>query len=189
MQSNEQNLIIKRVNTCCSILFTLFTIIICISLTLLPTMYFIFSIIGLVNTPLSSQRKLCNESQIWIYSLTSLITMCDKIYLASLHDTKENTNDNADKYTKIIHTFCVLFTTITINLIMTCWGIREFYYVECVDNLKDTVLYKTAFGYCVCSICSTCILFVILFGTIIVLIVDSIKHMNKTETPSVITVI
>lgn len=125
MYSNEQN------TEECAIFLKIIKYLLLILYFVSMLLCFIFVIIGLVNTSISSQIKLCYESNIWIYNLTSSITLISN-QLVLLHIRIYYLHDD------IINTMtCICY--VLINIIMATWGIYEFYYVKCINNLEETI--------------------------------------------------
>jgi hypothetical protein len=107
--------------------------------------YIVFAIIGLINTPLEEQYNLCTTSNLWIYSIVSLLVLSNNI----LNIPKLNTNK-------------ILVIRLLILIIMIIWGIYEFIIVNCVNNLRYTILYKVTIIYWICQITFFCsILYII----------------------------
>lgn len=122
-------------NLCCltsSIVF--FSIVIFIA----TVCYIVFAIIGLVNTSLNKESDLCSDSHLWIYSLISLILLLKSKNTIAVLTQKED-----DKNYNFIQTIC----EILILLGMCVWGAYEFFGVKCVNELNNTILYKTSFAY------------------------------------------
>ena len=111
--------------TCLMLMFTIGLIIIIIT-------YIVFAIIALIRVSLEKQKDLCYDSNLWFYCLISLI-LIPKINL-----TIKNIKNN-NLILKVIEIL------ITIGIII--WGIYEFYDVNCINNLNDTILYSVTYVY------------------------------------------
>ena len=130
----------------CSIVFFSF------GLLLLIIIYNIFAIIGLVETPIKIENKLCINSHLWIYSIISLILVFKiKITLSIF------TNNY------------LLPFELLISLGMFSWGIYEFFFVKCIDKLNNTLLYKTTFIYWIVNIILLVLIIVFIIYKLIIL--------------------
>jgi hypothetical protein len=149
LQINENNFYyIISITLCLSYL------IICCLLLLI-----IFSIIGLANT--SNNDILCPNSHLWYYLLISLL-----ILLITIINYKIKQNSNNYFYNIIFY--------VIISLGMIIWGTYELFYIDCINKLSDTILYKVSFTYWIYNI-SFC---GINIGLFISLILFSIQFCN-----------
>ena len=120
MESTDKNLYCV---TCSIVIFS-------IVLLLLSIAYFVFAIVGLINTSFNEESHLCNGSHLWIYSLVSLILLMKTRNTVLLFNNKEDEKNNLG-----------IFIESSISLIMFIWGTYEFFCVNCVNNLYHTILY------------------------------------------------
>lgn len=102
-------------------------------LSLLLT-YIIIALIGIYDISSNSNLQKCNDSHLIIYSFITLILLV-KINNTIICLTK----DKNEIYIYIIE--------IISTIIMCIWGIYEFFGVDCINNLTDTILYKSCFAY------------------------------------------
>ena len=129
---------------------------------LLIVTFVVFTIFGL-----NEEIKSCDKSHLWIYSLVSLLLLL-KLKNTMIVFTKNNNN---------IMRFIELLTLLG----MITWGIYEFFYVDCVNELNDTILYKTSFIYLLVNIIllSILLLFIIsdfITGLCLVTDLESIEN-------------
>ena len=102
-------------------------------LSLLLT-YIIIALIGIYDISSNSNLQKCNDSHLIIYSFITLILLV-KINNTIICLTK----DKNEIYIYIIE--------IISTIIMCIWGIYEFFGVDCINHLTDTILYKSCFAY------------------------------------------
>lgn len=140
-----------------SVIFATIVFVGCIALSIA---FVVYEIVGMVNTPINKQHDICNSSQLWIYNLVSLILVLYKsnIYVNMQQEMKQESKKNEN-----VITFCAFLFEFLITLGMGIWGIHEFYNVSCVDELKNVILYKSAFIYFIFSIIYFIILCLLLF--------------------------
>ena len=126
----------------CSIIF------ISLGLFLSIISYIIFAIFGLINTSLHEQNELCSNSHLWIYSLVSLILLINvKNIIGDI--IKEKADNN------------YLIIKLSLLIFMIGWGGYEFYGIDCINKLSDTMLYKSSFAYWFCNIILLVLFFII----------------------------
>jgi hypothetical protein len=135
---------------------------------ILSSIYIAFTIIGLVNTSYNEIYKLCKNSHLWIYNLVSLILFL--VSMKNVHNSLQNQNNN---YKQIIIQAIIL-------LIISFWGAFEIFFVNCVNELDNTILYRTSFMY---WLINTIMLFLLLLGVTIKLFnfTNNLKIQNSTE--------
>lgn len=115
---------------------TCITVLCSMTIFTFASIYIAFTIIGLVNTPLNEIYDICNNSNLWIYSLMSLLFFI--ILIRNIHSLIKNDDNNGNNNKNIIIQFVIL-------LIIIIWGIYEFFCVNCIDKLSRTILYKISF--------------------------------------------
>ena len=157
MNSNDKDLCFT---TCSIIIFGIGFIISIIT-------FIIFLIIGLINTSLKETYDLCNESHLWIYGIVSLLLIL-KIKNTINIFIKDDYNTT---YTRI---------EILINIVMFFWGIFEFFNIKCINNLNNTILYKTTLIYWI-------IVNIILFGLFFKFYICYKKNINTNDIENINT--
>jgi hypothetical protein len=119
-------------------------IIFAITFFILIITFIAFSIIGLINTSLEEEYSLCNKSHLCIYSIVSLLLILKMKYTIDVL-FKDNSNKNEPSN-------IIVYIEILINIGIIIWGAYEFYGINCVNNLNNTILYKTTFTYWIFNI-------------------------------------
>jgi len=96
--------------------------------------YIVYMIMSICQTSYNEQKDICNKSNAWLYLLLSLII---NVIVGSAA-TKSQSSDNS-KYKSNISCKIILqiFTCVTFLI----WGCVELFGVECVGDLKSTLLY------------------------------------------------
>jgi hypothetical protein len=87
----------------------------------------VFEIMSLCQLSYSEQKDKCQASNAWVYILVNLI-----LSFSAASSVNKEKKDNFS----ILH-----IIQICILLGMTIWGIYEFFGVNCLDNIKSTLLY------------------------------------------------
>lgn len=116
---------------------------------LLIIAFIVFSIIGLIN-----KSDACDESDLWLYSIVSLLL------LLKIRNTMK-------VFTKNTNNIMIVIELLTL-IGMVGWGFREFFYVDCTDKINDTLLYKTCFLYWVVNFILLVILLLVIPGSCVV---------------------
>jgi hypothetical protein len=115
----------------CKCLLEILSLFCCIALAVTYTVYVIIS---LCQTSYDEQKEMCKNSNIWLYLLLNII--CNSLITSSTVNSKLNSNSknkNNSNYSNLIQVLYVLSFTI--------WGCIELFGVNCVDNIKSTLLY------------------------------------------------
>ncbi len=125
---DNNNLIDKPILYTRNYLYYLISITLCISFLILLCIiiFIIFTIIGLSTF---NTNKLCPNSNLWYYVLTSLL-----IFIFSLLNYK--INNSSDKY------LCNIICYLIISSTLIIWGTYELFYITCVKQVSDTILYN-----------------------------------------------
>jgi len=95
----------------------------------------------------------CSSSKLYEYALLSIFPLVCLILI--INNISANFSEDIsynDIIKNIINNKKSLFMILIINLLNVLWGFFEFYNVNCVNNLHDTILYKYSFGSFIYSI-------------------------------------
>ena len=110
---------------------------------LLMPIYNITMIIALVTWKNKDQKKYCLTSNLYEYGIISIVVVTFIFYQTYIINKKANNNFN-EYYNYIINYSGI---QIVMLILLILWGIYEFYYVNCINNLNDIFLYKCLFVY------------------------------------------
>jgi len=97
--------------------------------------FIVYTIIGLCDLSFKEQKKQCSNSNLWVYVLVNLIVTS----MISMSVTK---TEKKLKSISILESLLSFIIQILISLGFTVWGCYEFFGVNCIDTLNDTILYK-----------------------------------------------
>lgn len=96
--------------------------------------YIVYVIMSLCETSYSEQKDMCKESNVWLFLLLDLIA---KLIVGNLSaKSKYNSIQESNTESKSNNTLESL-----ISLSFAIWGCYELFGINCVDNLKSTLLY------------------------------------------------
>ncbi len=96
--------------------------------------YIVYVIISLCETSYHEQKDMCDSSNAWLYLLLSIIL---GTVISSTKSSRFNSNNTSESSDNSIYSFI----EILYFLAFTIWGCIELFQVDCVDELKHTLLY------------------------------------------------
>jgi hypothetical protein len=124
----------ERLSCFGAIIFLIFAI----GLVGLAITYIVYVIISLCQTSYNEQKDMCANSNVWLYLLLSIIlgtmtsSLTTKSRLNSNHSSKSKNNLNS---------ILPGLIQVLYGLTFTIWGCIELFGVNCVGQLKHTLLY------------------------------------------------
>jgi hypothetical protein len=120
---------------CCGCLVVMLGVLFAIGLLGLGITYIVYVIISLCRTSYKEQKDMCEESNVWLYLLLSLIigTMVNSSSAKSKVKSSTSSSKNKSNVPVLVQVVCMLAFTI--------WGCVELFKVKCVGELKSTLLY------------------------------------------------
>ena len=137
---NDDNSLTYNICEYLSFLTNIITMCILLSFVIFIFIYILTIIIALSYWTYNNQSQLCPNSNLYEYGTISIIYIIiilqlkcvNKLYVESIYN---------DMIITIYKTYHMLIELILITMILL-WGIYEFYYVGCINNLYDTILYN-----------------------------------------------
>jgi hypothetical protein len=116
--------------------------------------YFVYMFMSLCQTSYNEQKDICNESNIWLYLLLSLVI--NVIGSSSVIRSKYQDHPKSK---------LIIILQLIIGLNFLSWGCIELFGIKCVKDLKLTLLYTMLQVTVIINIVVGCILLIIGLGT------------------------
>jgi hypothetical protein len=121
----------KNNGLCMFLTIVVSTLVSSISLIAGIIIFYIFSIVGLIYTPNDEVNQLCCNSNLWYYLTTGLVLNFINVIFYKNKDILFG------------HLEIIIFSLLG----MICWGGYELFSISCINNLYDTILYKSSLTY------------------------------------------
>ncbi len=99
--------------------------------------FYVYAIMSLVDTSINKQYNLCHQSHVWFCILCHLIVGCLCTYNGNSFSNNEDHNEEKKRNSQSI---LLLFKGF-VHCGLTGWAIYEYWFVNCVNELKGTLLY------------------------------------------------
>jgi hypothetical protein len=131
---------------------------------------YVFSIMGLCETPYKDVDELCPESNLWYFLLVLLI-----MNLSSGKSAVKRFSDDSDSSNG-----CAALISLFIHIGYISWGTYEVFGVSCIDQLHDTLLWKASFA----SVVATWSVLGVAVLIMITLFLASMCKINRSNGPN-----